>query len=55
MSHPSHLCEFFVDNVVTSGHQSKTVAFKFSLERKISKEIKLRINENEWDRKQLHS
>jgi hypothetical protein len=32
MSQPSHFCEFFVDNIVTSGHQSRTVALNYSLE-----------------------
>jgi hypothetical protein len=56
MSQPSHLCEMFVDNVVTSGHQARTMAFNYSLEaqNKISKEIKIRIQGNEWARKQLH-
>jgi hypothetical protein len=30
------------------------MALNFSLEKKISKEIKLRIEGNEWARKQLH-
>jgi hypothetical protein len=46
----------FVENVVTSGHQARIVALDYSLEaqEKISKEIKLRIKGNEWDRKQFH-
>jgi hypothetical protein len=55
-SQPSHFREMFVDNTVTSGHQARTVALNYSLvaQEKKSKEIKLRINGNEWARKQLH-
>jgi hypothetical protein len=42
-----------VDNVVTSGHQAGIVALNYS-KRKISKEIKLTLKGNEWDRKQYH-
>jgi hypothetical protein len=31
-SQPSHLCEMFVDNIVTSGHQARTMALDSSLE-----------------------
>jgi hypothetical protein len=31
-SHPSHFCEIFVDEVVTSGHQASTVALNYFLE-----------------------
>jgi hypothetical protein len=31
-SQPSHFHEMFVDNVVTSGHQSRTVALNYFLE-----------------------
>jgi hypothetical protein len=31
-SQPSHFREMFVDNVVTSGHQARTVALNYSLE-----------------------
>jgi hypothetical protein len=47
----------FVDNVVTSGHQARTVALNYSLEaqnKKIKRTIKLRVKGNEWARKQLH-
>jgi hypothetical protein len=53
-SQPSHFHEVFVDNDATSGHQARTVALNFSLERKRSKETKLRIKGNEWAMKQLH-
>jgi hypothetical protein len=32
MRQPSHFREMFVDNVVTSSHQVRTVALNFSLE-----------------------
>jgi hypothetical protein len=54
MSQYSHFLEVFVDNAITSGHQARTMALNFSLKRKISKEIKLRIKGNEWVRKQLY-
>jgi hypothetical protein len=46
----------FVDDTVTSGHQARTVALNYSLvaQEQKSKERKLRINGNEWARKQLH-
>jgi hypothetical protein len=31
-SQPSHFHEMFVDNIVTSGHQARIVALKYSLE-----------------------
>jgi hypothetical protein len=40
----------FVDNIVTSGHQARTVALNYSLEaqKKKIKAIKLRVKGNEW-------
>jgi hypothetical protein len=32
MSQPSHFREMFVDNVVTSGHEARTVALNYFLE-----------------------
>jgi hypothetical protein len=37
MSHPSHFCEMFVDNAVTSGHEARTVALNYFLEAKEKK------------------
>ena len=46
----------FVDKTVTYGHQTRIVALNYSLvaQDKEINEIKLRINGNEWARKQLH-
>jgi hypothetical protein len=51
------LVKCFVDDIVTSGHQPRIVALNYSLvaQEKRSKEKNLRINGNEWARKQLHS
>jgi hypothetical protein len=46
----------FVDNIVTFGHQARTVALNFSLEaqKQKIKKIKLRVKGNELARKQYH-
>jgi hypothetical protein len=47
-SQPYHLCEMFVDNVVTSGNQAMTVALNYFLE---AQEQKIKINKAKSKRK----
>jgi hypothetical protein len=42
MRQPSHFHEMFVDNVVTFGHEAKTLSFNYSLE---EQEKKIKINQ----------
>jgi hypothetical protein len=46
--HPSHFHEMFVDNVVTSSHQSMTMSLNYSLE---AQEKKIKRNKVESKRK----
>ena len=45
MRQPSHFYEMFVDNAITYGHQTKTMALNYSLEAQ-KKNIKINKDKN---------